>query len=258
MTRGGGCFAVAGLLALVALIPPSEAGEKRSGYQDASPATRAMQDDDAANPGFLWVQQGDALWVERIGSAGKSCADCHGAAPAAMRGVAARYPAFDAQLGRPITLPQRITQCRVERQGAAALAPESDALLGLSAYVGLQSRGMPMQVAIDGPAKPFFEAGRALFTMRQGQFNLSCAQCHDGLAGQRLAGSVIPQGHPNGYPEYRLEWQGMGSLERRIRNCLIGVRAEPFAPDAPELADLELYLGWRSNGLAVETPAVRP
>jgi sulfur-oxidizing protein SoxA len=39
---------------------------------------------------------------------------------------------------------------------------------------------------------------------------------------------------------------------------MIGVRAEPFAADSPELADLELYLGWRANGLDVETPAVRP
>ena len=115
-----------------------------------------------------------------------------------------------------------------------------------------------MQVSDEGSARPFFEAGKALFNMRQGQFNLSCAQCHDNLAGQRLAGSVIPQGHPNGYPEYRLEWQGMGSLERRIRNCMVGVRAEPFAPGSLEMSELELYLGARANGLAVETPAVRP
>jgi len=69
---------------------------------------------------------------------------------------------------------------------------------------------------------------------------------------------VIPQGQPNGYPEYRLEWQGMGSLYRRIRNCLVGVRAEPLDPDSPELVALEFYLGWRANGLNVETPAVRP
>jgi sulfur-oxidizing protein SoxA len=175
-----------------------------------------------------------------------------------MRGVAARYPVFDARLERPVTLVQRIEQCRVERQSAAPLPPESEPLLGLTAYVGLQSRGMPMQVAIDGPARQFFDAGKALFITRQGQFNLSCSQCHDGLAGQHLGGSLIPQGHPNGYPEYRLEWQGMGSLDRRIRNCQLGVRAEPFAPGAPELANLELYLGWRANGLPVETPAVRP
>ena len=234
------------------------AGEKHSGYQDASPETRAMQDDDASNPGFLWVQQGEALWNERIGSAGRSCADCHGAAPVAMRGVATRYPLFDARIGRPVTLAQRIEQCRVDRQAATPLPADSDALLGLTAYVGLQSRGLPMQVAVDGPARPFYEAGKALFDMREGQFNLACAQCHDDLAGQRLAGSIIPQGHPNGYPEYRLEWQGMGSLERRIRNCMVGVRAEPFAGDSIELVELELYLGARANGLAVETPAVRP
>ena len=154
-------------IALAALLVMA-AAEKRSGYQDASPETRAMQDDDASNPGFLWVQQGEALWKERIGTAGRSCADCHGAAPVAMRGVAARYPLFDAHLGRPITLAQRIEQCRVERQGATPLPPDSDALLGLTAYVGLQSRGLPMQVAVDGPARPFYEAGKALFNMRAG------------------------------------------------------------------------------------------
>jgi sulfur-oxidizing protein SoxA len=248
------------LVLAAVLVTSGAAAEKRSGYQDASPETRAMQDDDAANPGFLWVQQGEALWSQRpAGGApngGRSCADCHGAAAVAMRGVAARYPVFDAKLGRPVTLAQRIEQCREQRQGAAALPGESEAVLGLSAYVGLQSRGMPMQVAVDGPVRPFLEAGKALFTLRQGQFNLSCSKCHDGLAGQRLGGSVIPQGQPNGYPEYRLEWQGMGSLDRRIGNCLAGVRAEPL--DEAELVELELYLGWRANGLPVETPAVRP
>jgi sulfur-oxidizing protein SoxA len=247
---------LAATLTLLASI--GSAAEKHSGYDDAGPETRAMQDDDASNPGFLWVQQGEALWSERVGTVGRSCADCNGAASVAMRGVAARYPRYDARLGRPITLTQRIEQCRIERQAAPSLPPESDALLGLSAYVGLQSRGMPVQVEIDGPARPFFEAGKALFTTRQGQLNLSCSQCHDGLAGQRLGGSVIPQGHPNGYPEYRLEWQTMGSLDRRLRNCMVGVRAEPFAADSEELTNLELYLGWRSNGLKVETPAVRP
>ena len=244
-------------IALAALLVMA-AGETHSGYQDASPATRAMQDDDASNPGFLWVQQGETLWNLGTGRDGRSCADCHGAAPVAMRGVATRYPLFDAQLGRPITLAQRIEQCRIERQGASPLSPDSDALLGLTAYVGLQSRGLPLQVASDGPARPFYQAGKALFDAREGQLNLACAQCHDDLAGRLLAGAVIPQGHPNGYPEYRLEWQGMGSLERRIRNCMVGVRAEPFAADALELVELELYLGARANGLTIETPAVRP
>jgi sulfur-oxidizing protein SoxA len=246
------------LILLLLAAFAAEVAEKRSGYDDLGPQTRAMQDDDDANPGFLWVQQGESLWQTRAGSAGKSCADCHGKASQSMRGVAARYPAYDARFGKPLMLEQRINQCRTEHQGAPALRPESDELLALSAFIGLQSRGLPVAVDVDGPARPFFEAGRALFTTRLGQLNLACAQCHDGLAGERLAGALIPEGHPNGYPIYRLEWQGLGSLWRRVRGCLVGVRAEPFAPDSPELADLALYLAWRAEGLKVETPAVRP
>jgi sulfur-oxidizing protein SoxA len=33
-----------------------------------------------------------------------------------------------------------------------------------------------------------------------------------------LAGNVIPQAHPTGYPIYRLEWQKMGSLQRRLQS----------------------------------------
>jgi len=239
------------------LATSAAAAEPRSGYQDASPATRAMQDDDTSNPGFLWVQQGEAIWHEPSGSAAKSCADCHGDA-ASMRGVAARYPAYNARVGHPLTLEQRINLSRTADQGSEAFAPESDALLAITAFVGLQSRGMPMAVSPDGPARPYYKNGQRLFQTRMGQLNLSCQQCHDDFAGKRLAGALIPQGHPNGYPLYRLEWQGMGSLYRRIRNCITGVRGEPFAVDSPDLVDLELFLGVRATGLVVETPAVRP
>ena len=93
---------------------------------------------------------------------------------------------------------------------------------------------------------------------RQGQLNLACAQCHDERYGRKLAGSPIPQGQATGYPIYRLEWQGLGSLQRRLRNCAIGVRAEPYPLGAPELVELEYYLMWRAPGMKLETPAVRP
>ena len=57
---------------------------------------------------------------------------------------------------------------------------------------------------------------------------------------------------------YRLEWQTTGSLQRRLRNCMSGVRAEPFAFEALELVELELYLQVRAKALAGETPGVRP
>lgn len=231
---------------------------RRSGYDDMSHETRAMQDDEMSNPATLWVLDGDALWKKPAGAAGKSCADCHGGASTSMKGVAARYPAFDARLGRPVNLGQRINVCRTERQQAAPLAYESRELLALGAYVGVQSRGMPIAPVVDEKTKPFIEAGREIFERRQGQLNISCAQCHDQYAGRKLAGNLIPQGHPTGYPLYRLEWQNLGSLERRLRNCMVGVRAEPYELGSGRFVELEMFLMWRARGMKLETPAVRP
>ena len=232
--------------------------ERRSGYQDMSRETRAMQDEDATNPGMLWVLDGEALWNRKAGAAGKACADCHGDAGKSMKGVAARYPAYVSSMQKLINLDQRINLCRTERQKAPPLALESRDLLALSAYVGKQSRGLPVEISIPENAKPFLEAGRAAFNRRQGQLNIACAQCHEQRAGEKLAGNAIPQGHPTGYPLYRLEWQGLGSLQRRLRNCFVGVRAEPFAYGSPEFVELEFYLMWRARGMKLETPAVRP
>lgn len=231
--------------------------DKRSGYSFLTRETQAMQDDDLANPGFLWVQEGEELWRKATGAARKACADCHGEATASMKGVAARYPAYEARAGRVINLEQRINRCRLDHQEAPALPYESRELLALTAYVGVQSRRMPMQVAIDGPARQFFEAGRRLYLGRQGQFNLSCAQCHDEHWREKLRGLHISQGQGNAYPAYRLEWQTLGSLQRRLRNCNIAVRAEPYPYGAPEYVNLELYLAWRAQGLPIETPGVR-
>ncbi len=220
----------------------------RSGHEDASPAIQAMQDDDAENPAVLWVQGGEAVWND-------GCAGCHGDVRS-LRGAAARYPVVED--GRVLTLAGRVNQCRTERMHRPAWTADDDAMLAVTALVGLQSRALPVAVAADGTAAPFVEQGRALFGRRMGQLNLSCAQCHDTLAGQRLGGSRIPQGQPNAYPLYRLEWQAVGSLDRRLRNCMTGVRAEPFPSDSPEMGALQLYLGVRANGLPVETPGVRP
>ncbi|HTT10777.1 MAG TPA: sulfur oxidation c-type cytochrome SoxA [Burkholderiaceae bacterium] len=251
------------LLLVLALLRPSGAAEiaaeeRRSGYEFMSAQTRAMQDDEAANPATLWLLDGEALWTRKDGAAGVACANCHGDAATTMRGVAARYPAFDAALARPLDLEQRINVCRTGAQKAAPFDYESRELLALTAYVARQSRGTPIRIEADATLQPFLDRGRVAYERRQGQLNLSCAQCHDQNWSRTLAGNPITQAHPTGYPLYRLEWQSLGSLQRRLRNCLAGVRAETYPFGAPELVELELYLMWRARGMEVETPAVRP
>jgi L-cysteine S-thiosulfotransferase len=245
-----------GALPLAAAEIP--AGERRSGYSFMTPDTRAIQDDDTANPGMLFVLDGEALWKKKTGAADKACADCHDDAAVSMKGVAARYPAFEPALSRPVDLEQRINLCRADHQQATPLAYESHDLLALTAFVARQSRGMPISAGDDPELKPFVDKGHELFLHRQGQLNLACANCHDDNSDKRLAGSAITQAQPTGYPLYRLEWQSLGSLERRMRGCIFGVRAQPYEFGAPELVELELYLMVRAKGMPMETPAVRP
>jgi sulfur-oxidizing protein SoxA len=242
-------------LLFAAEIPPDQ---RRSGFSFMSPDNQAIQNDDTANPGMLWVLDGEALWKSKAGATEKSCADCHNDAGSSMRGVAARYPAFDGKLGHPVNLEQRINLCRAQHQQATPLAYESRDLLALTAFVARQSHGMPIETGADPQLEPFVSKGRELFMRRQGQLNLSCANCHDDNWDKRLAGSAVTQAHPTGYPLYRLEWPSLGSLQRRLRACIFGIRAQPYDIGAPELVELELYLMSRARGMPVETPAVRP
>ncbi len=221
------------------------------------PATQALQKDDAQNPAMLWVKDGQSLWSQPDGKAAKSCASCHGEITR-MRGVAARYPTYSAAQKTVVNLGQQINLCRVEQQRATPWPAEHESLLGIEAAIAKESRDQP----IKPPAQPQLVAaqkrGEALFNQRIGQLDLSCRDCHDKLAGKKLGGNTIPQGHATGYPIYRLEWQSVGSLQRRLRGCMTAVRAEPYAFGASELVDLEAFLGKRSAGMRFEAPAVRP
>ena len=252
-------IAIAGVLAATAVAAaeiPQE--QRRSGFTFMTPETQTMQNDDTANPGMLWVLDGETLWKTKQGTADKACADCHGDAADSMKGVAARYPSFDKELGRPVTLEQRINLERTRHQEVAPLAYESHDLLALTAFIAKQSRGVAITAGDDPELAPFVEKGRELFMHREGQLNLACASCHDDNWDKHLAGSAVTQAQPTGYPEYRLEWQTLGSLERRLRGCITGVRAQAYDFGAPELVELQLYLMTRAKGMTLESPAVRP
>ena len=232
------CCGICAVVFISTLLKADPVGrERQSSYELMSADTKAMQDDPLLNPANFAVLDGQAL---------------------SMKGVAASFPKLS-RAGQPLlNLQGRINQCRTEHQGAVPLAPESKPLLSLSAFVATQSKGMPITVERSASNAEQLEAGERLFHQRLGQLNLSCAQCHAERSGQKLAGNLIPQAHPTAYPIYRLEWQSVGSLERRLRNCLTGVRAEPYAFGSKELLSLELFLAWRARGMPLESPGVRP
>jgi sulfur-oxidizing protein SoxA len=222
----------------------------RGGIEFQGASVRAMQADAFSNPGSLWIDRGQALWSER-------CTGCHGTVESSMRGVAVRYPRFDPQLGRVVNLEQRINACVVRAPEAKPFPWESQELLGLTTLVGHQSAGLPFDVKIEGPAASTYARGREIYFQRQGQLNVACTQCHDRNYGRKLLAETISQGQPADWPAYRLEWQTLGSLQRRLRACYFGVRADIPDFGAPDLVALELYLAERARGLTTQVPGVR-
>ena len=228
----------------------------RSGLEFAGRDVKALQADVQANPAQLWLAQGRTLWDAPAGAAQRACSGCHGDATR-MKGVAASYPRLHAATGRLFNLEDQVRHCVSDRQQATVPAFESDQLLALTALITQASSGLPLRNSADAALLPHRRAGAELYQRRQGQLNLACTQCHDRHSGQRFYTDVLSQGQPNGYPLYRLEWQKLGSLERRLRSCYAGIRAEPPPFGDLALRQLSLYLNWRAEGLAIEMPAVR-
>lgn len=251
--------AIPALLLAQGALPPDayEVENARSGYLYMEPPTRALQDDAFLNPGQFIVDQGERLWSTPMGDAGQSCASCHNDAATSMRGVAARYPVFDADAGQVVNLETEINTMLTDHMGAAPFAYETPELLGLTAYVSAQSFGMPIDVDISGPAQAAFESGRDYFYARRGQLDLSCAHCHEDNAGVKLRGDTLSQGQINGFPIYRLLWDDVGSRHRMFEWCNLSLRAAPEPAGSQAYQELELYLAWRGRGLPIETPAVR-
>ena len=228
-----------------------------SGWHYRLKETREMAVDDFANPALLAAGYGEELWSKADGKAGKSCASCHNDATASMKGVRARLPKWDEKTKKPIALEQLINRCRTDRMEAKAWKWESNQMLGMTSYVALQSRGMPMSIKAEGPMKEWIEKGKKLYYKPVGQLEMACAGCHEVNNGRMIRADHLSQGHINGFPTYRLKWRKMGSMHRRFAGCMKNIRAQPFKRGSDEFLALEAYLVSRGAGLAVESPSLR-
>ncbi len=228
-----------------------------SGWVFRSDETQALQLDDFENPGFAAITLAEEVWETAAGTSGKSCADCHGDAGEAMKGLRAQMPKWSETAGEPWTLEDWINWSRTEHQGAEAWKWESDEMLAMTAFIGLQSRGMPVNVQIDGPMEEWWERGKELYYTRVGQLDLACYHCHEGNYGNMIRADHLSQGQVNGFPVYRLKWGKLGSIHRRFKGCMENIRAVPYKRGSDEFTALELYVASRGMGLSVETPSVR-
>ncbi len=228
-----------------------------SGWHFRGLETRAMQADDFDNPGMIFVEQAEEVWNTADGSEGKSCASCHEDAGTSMKGVRATYPKWNEAAGEVRTVEMQINDCRETRMGAEPWKYTGGDMVNMTALIASVSRGMPVNVAIDGPAQSTWEQGKELYYTRTGQLELSCANCHEDHYGDMIRADHLSQGQINAFPVYRLKNTKLNSVHARFKGCVRDTRAETYSPGSPEFIALELYVASRGNGLSVEGPSIR-
>jgi len=231
--------------------------EIMSGWRFRSEGTQAMQADDFDNPAMAAVDGALEAWNTVEGEKGKSCASCHGDVEESMVGIRAVYPKWNEKAGEVRTLAMQINDCRENQMGADKYGYTSGDMAAMEALISVQSRGMPVNVAIDGPAAATWEQGKELYYTRTGQLELSCANCHEDNYGNMIRADHLSQGQINGFPAYRLKNTKLNTVHDRFKGCVRDTRAETFKPGGPEFIALELYVASRGNGLSVEGPSVR-
>ena len=235
---------------------PAQSAAQPTGAVDSTVAR--VQAMDGMSPVDVWIDQGRVVWR-------RDCESCHQLS-AVVKHVA-RFPRGHAQR-QLINLEDQILLCRqrtVQRSEPPVKASIEDAVtLGLSAFLHQQARQQTLELEPPASAveaaqwRQHLAQGEALYNTRIGNLNLSCRQCHDDHVGVTLRSFRVTPAYPVGFPVYRLSWQGMGSMDRRLRACFSGVQAEmPPAQDL-QLRQIELYLKHRARGQALEGPSVKP
>ncbi|MGA9251419.1 MAG: sulfur oxidation c-type cytochrome SoxA [Roseobacter sp.] len=230
--------------------------EVMSGWLFRGTETRAMQSDDFDNPGMIFVEQAEEAWNTADGTEGKSCASCH-EGPESMAGVRPVYPKWNADAGEVRTLEMQINDCRENQMGAEKWKYSGGDMVNMTALISSVSRGLLINVAIDGPVQSTWEQGKELYYTRNGQLELSCANCHEDNYGNMIRADHLSQGQINGFPVYRLKNTKLNSAHARFKGCIRDTRAETYADGSPEFVALELYVASRGNGLSVEGPSIR-
>ncbi len=225
-----------------------------SGWVFRASETQSLQMDDFDNPGMIFVDKAIDLFAEVDGAEGKSCSSCHEDV-SEFAGLRAQMPrVVDGKLQ---AMEEIINNERVNKMGADPWGWNSSEMTAMTALIGLQSRGMPVDVTIDGDAASFWDRGKELYYTRVGQLDMSCANCHEDNYDTMIRADHLSQGQINGFPAYRLKNAKLNSTHGRFSGCMKNIRAKPYKSGSEEFKALELYLASRGQGLSIESPSVR-
>ena len=205
---------------------------------------------------MIFLYKGLDILNKIEGSNSKSCASCHNDA-SEFRELRTVMPRWNESANALWSLEDHVNHCRTKQMGADPLKWGGASMDSLIAVISLESRGMPINVKIDGDVAPMWELGKELFYTRVGQLDMACSNCHEDNYGIMIRADHLSQGQINGFPTYRLKNAKLNSIHGRFKGCMKNIRATPYKVGGNEFKALELYVASRGNGLSSESPSVR-
>jgi L-cysteine S-thiosulfotransferase len=228
--------------------------KRTSGSVYLSKQMQELQNDATRNPVSLWQERGQSLWQGQ-------CKSCHGEISTLKRS-AVTFPRLSPDGKSLVNLEDQIVRCQ-SRQNPTVNTIESEEVLSLSTALHYVAKNEP--IAVVAPVSTLaseqwqtrLKNGETLYQTRIGRMNLACMHCHDQKVGAQMRADTISQGHPTGFPIYRMSWQTMGTIDRRLRACYSGVQAAIPPAGSTDLRDLELYLKVRADGMPLDGPSIR-
>ena len=225
-------------------------------YSIDKPSREQWESIEEFPPYELNIERGETLYKTPFKN-GKNYASCF---KNGGKGIKQNYPYFDTVSGKVKTLEQEINECR-EKNGEEALKWKKGKMADISSYMAYTSRGNKTNIVIpsDPRAMAAYEKGKMGFYAKRGQLNMSCADCHQWNAGNRIRADILSPalGHTTHFPVYRSKWGGLGTMHRRYGGCNKQVRSKPYKAQSDQYRNLEYFHTYMSNGLEQNGPGAR-
>jgi sulfur-oxidizing protein SoxA len=171
------------------------------------------------------------------------------------------YPYFDEEKKEVVTLTSAINKCLTDA-GEKAWNEKKGDMPKLQAYIANESKEAGKEVDIkiaSAAAAEAYERGKEYYYSQRGYLKLSCATCHVQGAGKRVRNESLSQllGHTTHFPVYRLKWQDLGTLERRMEGCVKDQGQNPPKTNSVEMKELLYFMAYMSNGMKIDGPDLR-
>ncbi len=237
---------------------------------------RAMISDPMANPGFLNVDRGEALWATKRGTKNVSLEGCDlGEGAGKLEGAYAKLPRFFADAGKVLDLEQRLLWCMETVQGfdtkdaikrrfsGPGVVSDMEDLVG---YIANKSNGMKFAMPLaHAKEQEMYAVGEAIFFRRSAVMDFSCATCH-AEEGKRIRLQGLPNlakpGKPSqetmgSWPTYRVSQSQMRTMQHRLWDCYRQMRMPPPDYASDGLTALTVYLTKNAEGGEILVPSIK-